>query len=189
MARIDNEMHYKSEEKRRRILIIAIALLFIGVFMILIGSYAFYQSTLSGTVNVTMARWDFKANNQTSSFSVALTPTQSSTTLNSTIAPGTSGTIPINLTATNSDLDVDYTITFSNFSNVPTNLVFKVDNVTTNIRANGYSITSTLAAGGSTSKTITWEWPYGNSSSVTADNADADKSMSFTINVVGQQVQ
>ena len=92
--------------------------------------------------------------------------------------------------AADSDLAADYVMTFSDFQNKPTNLKFYSDSSFTNetdITASGYSITGTLASGDATTKTIYWKWAYGAASSVTLDNQDADKNVSFTVTVVGTQ--
>ena len=192
MARSSSSIKYKAEEKRRRAIILAIVLFFIGLAMIFAGTYAYYRSNITGTVSATITSWSFKANNDASSFTIVLTPSQSSTTYNSTMAPGTSGSFTIALSTANSDLAADYTMTFSNFVNKPANLKFYSDSnftTETDITASGYSITGTLNAGASTTKTIYWKWAYGNDSSVTTDNSSADKNVSFTVTVVGKQRQ
>ena len=162
--------------------------------MIVAGSYAYYRTTISGSITASITTWEFKANNSATSFNISLAPSQTTKTLNSTMAPGTSGSFTITLDNHNNGLPVNYTITFSNFQNIPANLKFCSDsetcNTVTDITAAGYSITGTLNAGQSAlQKTIYWKWPLGDSSSVTADNAAADKNVTFTATVVGQQKQ
>ena len=190
MARTNTNVRYKSEEKRRRAIILAIILFLIGIGMVIAGTYAYYQRTITGTASGTIARWNFKANNSTSSFTISLTPTQTANTLNSTIAPETSGSFKIDLSTVDSDLPVVYEITFSTFTNKPANLKFYSDSsftTETDITASGYKITGNMNAGTTTSKTIYWKWPYGTAASVTNDNAAADKTVSFNVNVVGTQ--
>lgn len=191
MARSNTSIRYKAEEKRRRAIILAIILFFVGLAMIFAGTYAYYRSTINGTVSATITAWVFKANNSASSFAITLSPTQN-TTYNSTMAPGTSGSFSIDLSTASSGLAADYTITFSNFTNKPANLKFYSDSsftTETDITASGYSITGTLNANSSTTKTIYWKWAYGNDSSVTSDNSSVDKNVSFTATVVGKQHQ
>jgi len=192
MAKSNADVRYKADEKRQRTLAIAIILFLIGLIMVFIGTFAFYQNTITGTVNGSIASWVFKANNNASNFAITLSPTQTTRTLNSTMAPGTSGSFTINLSTEGSALGVNYTITFSNFTNLPSNLKFYSDsayNTETDITASGYSLTGTLNANSTLAKTIYWKWEYGTSSSVTTDNSSADKSVSFTATVVGQQKQ
>ena len=66
-------------------------------------TYAFYQSSINGTVSGTIAKWSFTANNQTDSFDLNL----------GKLYPGKSGTYNITLSATNSDLDVYYELIFT----------------------------------------------------------------------------
>ena len=66
-------------------------------------TYAFYQSSINGTVSGTIAKWSFTANNQTDSFDLNL----------GELYPGKSGTYNITLSATNSDLDVYYELIFT----------------------------------------------------------------------------
>ena len=62
-------------------------------------TYAFYQSNIKGTIDGTIARWDFKANNQVDTFNLDF----------GKIYPGkVDGPYNIVLSAENSDLDVYY---------------------------------------------------------------------------------
>ena len=194
MAKANAEVRYKAEEKRQRTIFIAIILFLIGLVMVFIGTYAYYQTQITGTVSGTVAAWSFKANNSASNFTLNLTPKteQSTRTLNSTVAPGTSGSFKITLSAVGSALAVNYTITFSGFTNIPTNMKFCSDescNTVTDITASGYSMTGTLNAGATLDKIIYWQWPanFNDSTSPNVDNPNADKSISFTATVVGQQ--
>ena len=194
MAKSNASIKYRAEEKRRHAIFIAIVLFILGLAMIIVSSYAYYRTTISGTISGTTGAWVFKANNATSSFNITLAPTQTDRTYNSTIAPGTSGSFDILIDGTGigSPMSADYTITFSNFVNKPANLKFYSDSnfsTETDITANGYSITGTVASGNSTTKTIYWKWEYGTSSSITSDNSAADKNVSFTVTVVGTQHQ
>ena len=66
-------------------------------------TYAFYQSSINGTVSGTIAKWSFTANNQTDSFDLNL----------GKLYPGKSGTYNITLSAESSDLDVYYELIFT----------------------------------------------------------------------------
>ncbi|MBQ4634393.1 MAG: hypothetical protein IJB71_03500 [Bacilli bacterium] len=189
MARKSAEMRLAAEQKRRRIITFAIILFLLGLILVFVGTYAYYQRTITGTVIGTVSTWSFKANNSATSFNVTLVPNGNATS-NSTMAPGTSGSFSVVLSAAASELPVDYVITFSNFSNIPTNLVFYTDAAHTSqvdLQAVGYTLSDTLLSEASATETWYWEWPYGTTESVAVDNADANKVVSFTITVVGTQ--
>ena len=63
-------------------------------------TYAFYQSSIKGTISWTIARWSFTANNQTDSFYIDLGAGY----------PGKKDVYDLELSAVNSDLDVYYEI-------------------------------------------------------------------------------
>ena len=70
MAKKNAEIRFEAEQKRQRAIIIAIILFLLGLILIIAGTYAYYQRTLTGTVTGTIATWNFKANNSASSFTV-----------------------------------------------------------------------------------------------------------------------
>ena len=84
------------EKSYKRVSIIVVAI----TITILLGtvSYAFYQTTINGTVSGTIANWSFTANDQTSSFALDL----------GDLYPGKKGTYNITLSAESSELDVYY---------------------------------------------------------------------------------
>lgn len=187
-----NAKQFHVEKNKRYLVIVTIVLFLIGTILLVSGAYAYYRSTITGEVIGTVAVWQFDANNTSaSSFNIVLTPDANSTsTESSTIAPDTSGSFTLSLSTADSDLAADYIITFSNFSNVPANLTFYNDSAftqVTNIAGNGYSISGTLDAHDNFSKTIYWKWPYGDETSVNADNASKNTAVSFTANIVGTQ--
>ena len=185
------EVRYKSEVKRHRIILIAVILLLIGFIMIAIGTFAYYRTTVTGTVSGTIASWSFKTNNGNPTFTtITLAPTQTTKTLNSTMAPGTSGSFDLVLSTVGSALPVSYTITFSNFTNVPTNLQFYSDDdflTVSDIRTNGFKIEGDMASNTTLTKTIYWKWDFGTASSTTNDNLSANQNVSFDVSIVGRQ--
>lgn len=66
-------------------------------------TYAFYQSSISGTISGTIARWDFKANNLTDNIKLDF----------GELYPGETGIVDLVLSAENSELDVYYELIFS----------------------------------------------------------------------------
>ena len=187
----NEEVRYKSEQKKHRIILIAVILLLVGFIMIAIGTYAYYRTTITGTVSGTIAAWSFKTNNASSTFTtITLAPTQTTKTLNATMAPGTSGSFDLVLSSVGSEVPISYEITFSNFTNVPTNLQFYSDEDFLNvsdIRTTGYKITGEMGSNSTLTKTIYWKWDYGTSTSTTDDDTDANKNVSFDCSITGKQ--
>lgn len=65
-------------------------------------TYAFYQSSINGTINGTIAKCDFKANNLTDNISLDF----------GKLYPGKNGSVDLVLSAENSDLDAYYELIF-----------------------------------------------------------------------------
>ena len=88
------------EKNYKKIMIITI----VTSIIVVLGtvSYAFYQTTINGTVSGTIAQWSFTANDQTDSFDLNL----------GELYPGKSGTYNITLSAESSELDVYYELVF-----------------------------------------------------------------------------
>ena len=56
----------KTQKSYLYIIFLALAfVIFLGT-----GAYAYYQTTITGTISGNVAKWSFKANNQTSTFSI-----------------------------------------------------------------------------------------------------------------------
>ena len=88
------------EKSYKKIMLITIII----SIVVVLGSvsYAFYQTTINGTISGTIAEWSFTANDQVSSFALDL----------GELYPGKKGTYNITLSAENSDLDVYYELVF-----------------------------------------------------------------------------
>lgn len=156
------------------------------------GTMAKYTTTVTGNGTATVAKWNFKANGDASTFNVNLTDT----TLNGKvtegkIVPGAKGSFNINLDASGSDTAVDYEIKFANTSNIPTNLKFYSNadySTEINLTTTGKKGTIALAdVGTSVTETIYWKWDYATSNGDTDDTTDAGKTMTFEITVTGTQ--
>ena len=133
--------------KNNKILYISIAILVLAVG-IAFGTYAYYQTTISGTISGNVAKWSFTANGETSSFNLDL----------GDVYPGKSGTYYIELSAENSELDVyyelrndgvDYYTSWKNY------LSWDLNDEHT------YGIYGTIPAGSKISVPIYLNWPYG----------------------------
>ena len=96
-------------KNNNKILYISIAILVLAVGLV-IGTIAYYQTTISGTITGTVAKWSFKANNQTSTFALDF----------GSLYPGKSGTYYIELSAEDSDLPVYYEFIMHNGASVIT---------------------------------------------------------------------
>ena len=93
----------KNKQKRTKksyLYIIFLALAFI--ILLGTGAYAYYQTTISGTITGTVARWSFTANNQTSTFNIDF----------GSLYPGKTGTYNLELSAGNSDLPVYFEVIY-----------------------------------------------------------------------------
>ena len=140
-----------------------------------VGTYAYYASTITGTVTANSLAWSFKVNNQTSTFTVSLPNAY----------PGATGSIPITLSAVGSGVDVSYTIDASMSENPNAELSFYSDSGRTKALTLGPGcLTGTITAGTTQDATIYYTWPYG----TTANNSMAGKTTTFTFTVTGKQV-
>ena len=93
----------KNKQKRTKnsyLYIIFLALAFI--ILLGTGAYAYYQTTISGTITGTVARWSFKVNNQTSTFNLDF----------GSLYPGKTGTYNLELSAEDSDLPVVFEVIY-----------------------------------------------------------------------------
>ena len=166
----------KKDKKQLRASIIGIALMVAAVGLG-VGTYAYYQTTLTGTVSGSITAWSFLVNNQATSFTATL----------GDLYPGKTGTVELNLSADASGLDVDAVVSFSGLTNWPANLKLYQDaNHTELITVGTTHIDRTITAGHHDTVTIYYEWPYGTS---VEDGPATDQTASFTITVVGTQRQ
>ena len=158
--------------------IIFIVMIVLSISIILgTGAYAYYQTNINGTTSGTIAKWDFKANNQTESFDLDF----------GSLYPGKNGTYNLEFSAENSDLDVYYEFIINNEGgNLTGNLYF--DNNYTigpsydgNFYVGMYGI---IPAGEKTTIPLYYNWPYTNND----DSYFADGNLVSTkISIIGQQ--
>ena len=184
----------KNSREKTRSLIGILLILMIGITGGYISStYAKYISEITASPGVaTVAKWKFSEDNQNQSITIDLTNTPDASTLVSgKIAPGTSGSFNIALSNANTETGVDFTVTVSSISNVPTNLKFYKDsNHTVELNSSNSTITGQLAAKETTTLyvPIYWAWGFGTSNDVNdtvnvADTADGSSAESLTIGV------
>jgi len=164
----------KNDQLKATILGIAMIVASLGLG---IGTYAYYQSTITGTVSGSITAWSFVVNEQPTEFAVDL----------GALKPGVSGSVTLNLSAVGSGLGVNAVVSFSGKTNWPANLKLCTDsNCATEIVFGTTTISRTIAAGGTDTAVIYYDWPIG----TTAESGPTvDQNASFVITVVGTQVQ
>lgn len=152
--------------------------LFCTAFIIiaLTATYAYYQSTIAGTVNGTIAAWSFTANNQTSTMNLDF----------GEFYPGKSGVYNLELSAEDSDLDVYYEFEIDYSYLIGRHLFFdseysKCITCTPTSYIGKYGI---IPAGEKVTIPIYINWPYdGNDSEKYADG----RVVSGDITIIGRQ--
>lgn len=141
-------------------------------------TYAFYQSSINGTVSGTIARWNFKANNLTDNIKLDF----------SELYPGKTGSVDLVLSAENSDLDVYYELIFP--SGTINSKLYWDSNYDRGVGSRGnmspdewrvgkYGV---IKAGSKETVTLYYNWPYGTSS----ENYSAG-TPSSSIKIIGRQ--
>lgn len=142
-----------------------------------VGTYAYYQSTITGTVDGSITPWSFVVNDKATSFTAEL----------GDLKPGVSGEITLNLSAEDSGLGVNAVVSFSGQTNWPANLKLYTDeNHTSEIKVGTDTITRNLAAGTTDTVKIYYNWPLGD----TAEEPQyGGQTASVNITVIGTQVE
>lgn len=152
------------KNKTKKIIRITFAILLVVIVQTIGITYAKYIATEKGTGQAEIAQWAFeivKDGEQTKTINLADTVADGSVP-SGKLAPGSYGSILLELDATNSDVDVDYTLEFANEKNKPENLEFVSNGVTYD------SITEIVSSGTIKSDaqvktkqiSILWRWPY-----------------------------
>ena len=157
-------------------------LILASIFSILvIGStitYAFYQSSINGTISGTIAKWDFKANNLTDSIKLDF----------GGLYPGKSGSVDLVLSAENSNLDVYYELIFTRGninsrlywdSNYDRGIGYKGNMTLNEWRVGKYGF---IKAGTKETVTLYYNWPYSSSS-----ESYSGGTKSTQITIIGRQ--
>ena len=110
--------------KNKKSMLVIVLLLLVGVSVKYVaGTYAKYTSTISAEGSATVAKWAFSEDNSSTSLAINLTTTVNATSLESgKIAPGTEGNFTLELSNATSDVGVQFDITFTGATNVPSNL-------------------------------------------------------------------
>lgn len=194
-------MNEKLKEKFKKGTAYTAVLLTVATLGVLGGNtYSKYFTKIDGEGTATVARWAFKANNETKRIAnIQLTNTYNENKLlKNTIAPGTQGSFDIVLDTTGSDVAIDYAIKFDNCLNKPTNLKFSYDGTTSDtLQGLEDVLKGRLELNDSRTKTITinWDWKYETGTDEDSilendeiDTNDAGKTFTFDIIITGTQV-
>ena len=194
-------MNKKINKKLKNRAIVATMMVSMVALGVLGGNtYSKYIAQIDGTGNAEIARWAFKANNETKTIAnIKLSNTYNqSKIVENTIAPGTSGSFDIILDTTGSDVAIDYAIKFENSANKPTNLKFRYGETTSDtLEGLEEVLKGRINVDDERTKTITinWDWQYqtGTTSDEIAENdrkdtEDAGKNYTFDVTITGTQV-
>lgn len=189
------------ESKKRNSLLLMVLLLLIGITALYVaGTYAKYTAEFSGTGTAQVAKWAFKSENESKTIDIDLTENYDPSTLVADrIAPGTSGSFDIALTNEDSEVGVDFTVSFGNVTNKPTNLKFYKDASFNNeLDPANDTITGKLAAEDATGVTVKvyWKWLYetgavtnGIATGDAADTTNGETPASLTVPMTIKGVQ
>lgn len=187
------------KKKSKKIIVLLSAILIILALCSGGYTYAKYKSTVKGDGVLDVAKWSFKVGGKTDRIeTITLKDTVDVKKLvNGKVAPGTSGTINIEVDATGAEVGVDYVVKFLNEQNKPTNLIFMYNNQKyKTLQELNEVIKGTINADENIKKktvTVTWEWPYESTSDIAkSDEVDtkcgiANLNYTFDIQVTGIQ--
>lgn len=150
------------------------------------GVYAYYQTQISAIGNMRAKAWVFKATAGDEELSETFSD------LIGNLQPGSKGSYTVTVDATGTEVDLTYKIElgYASGSNTITNLKFCTDAECANELSSTNTLTGEILASSSTRTKdvkIYYVWPYGDASSVTADTADAGKSVTLDLKVTGTQ--
>ena len=155
----------KPSKKNRGILGI-VSILLIILLLTGAGGYtlARYASQEQGSGNAQIANWSFKIDKggQATKIINLNNTVNKNTLVNGKIAPGTSGEFLIKLDATESDVSVDYILSFVNEKNKPSNLVFNYGGRKIKSLSELGEIKGNIGISGDKTATIKigWTWEY-----------------------------
>ena len=180
---------------KKKFFSILILLLVVGIGGVLVTStYAKYTSKVSKSTTLSVAKWAFNSDNPDGELAINLYGTVDETTLkefdsngNRLLAPGTAGNFNIEISNKNSEVGVEFNLSFKDSENLPANLVLKQG---TNIIERNGSIKGKIKAGESIKIPIEWYWMYSaNDVDDLEDTTDGinGNTMNLTANIKGTQ--
>lgn len=182
--------------KKKRVFSLFVLLLLVGIAGVFVaGTYAKYTSKVSKSATLSVAKWAFDSDNPDGELAINLYGTVDESTLkqfdsdgNRLIAPGTEGNFNIEISNKNSEVGVDFNLSFKDSENIPNNLVIKQG---TNIIEHNGSIKGKIKAGESIKIPFQWAWTYSaNDVDDKEDTTDGinGNTMNLTANIKGTQV-
>ena len=170
-------------QKKKNAGIIGIALIVLAI-IISVGTYAYYRTTVTGSIEGSILEWECKAGGSDQNFALTL----------GDLYPGKTGSFPINLSVKNFKARFEIGIDPLTITNVD-NVVFKHENTILCKGDNdpsGCSNTYFETLDGSTTgiasevTSITYEWPLG--SAQTTNIPATSTSSAITIRIVCRQL-
>ena len=177
--------------KKNKIIGLSLVLLFLIV--IYASTYAYYMRVVNGTISANTGAFTFDVLHNNATFKeINLYDTMDSPSVVSSdkvIVPGDKGRFDLVAKATNSSVDIEYTIGFKS-SNIPSNMKFYLDeNKTKVLDIETNTINGFLDVSSTSSKTHTiyWEWPYDSGRYNDLDIEYANKSFTVDVTTVGKQ--
>ena len=177
--------------KKNKIIVLSLVLLFLIV--IYASTYAYYMRVVNGTISANTGAFTFDVLHNNATFKeINLYDTMDSPSVVSSdkvIVPGDKGRFDLVAKATNSSVDIEYTIGFST-TNIPSNMKFYLDeNKTKVLDIETNTINGFLDVSSTSSKThsIYWEWPYDSGRYNDLDIEYANKSFTVDVTTVGKQ--
>ena len=177
--------------KKNKIIGLSLVLLFLIV--IYASTYAYYMRVVNGTITANTGAFTFDVLHNNATFKeINLYDTMDSPSVVSSdkvIVPGDKGKFDLVAKATNSSVDIEYTIGFKS-SNIPSNMKFYLDeNKTKVLDIETNTINGFLDVSSTSSKThsIYWEWPYDSGRYNDLDIEYANKSFTLDVTTVGKQ--
>ena len=177
--------------KKNKIIGLSLVLLFLVVLYA--STYAYYMRVVNGTISANTGAFTFDVLHNNATFKeINLYDTMDSPSVVSSdkvIVPGDKGKFDLVAKATNSSVDIEYTIGFSTTS-LPSNMKFYLDeNKTKVLDIETNTINGFLDVSSTSSKTHTiyWEWPYDSGRYNDLDIEYANKSFTVDVTTVGKQ--
>lgn len=175
-----------SKKKKSKYDIAYIAMVVVAVLIIIAtGTYAYYQSTISGTVSGNIAKWSFKANNQPSTINIDY----------GGLYPGKTGVYNLELSAEDSELPVGFELILhyptENVSafNLFSNLFFDSSYIVGPTANGTLGLKGVIMPGEKAIIPIYYKWDYDPMEDMTEAGPAADgRAVSNDITIVGRQL-
>jgi len=189
------------KNKTRKSFKILCAILVVAIIQSIGFTYAKYVTQDKGTGSAEIAKWAFQMNTAgTQTKTVNLVSTVDKDTLvDGKIAPGTSGSIVITIDATGTEVNMDYSLGFTNEKNKPSNLIFTCYGTDYNSLSEITNLHGTIKHDEENQKrelAILWSWPYETGETTTEINAndvidsqEANSITQYTFDIVATATQ